>query len=126
MPKQFTRQLEQYKLHSQLMLYPRLVQQGRQKELDNKHRHEVVEEVWLHEAKDGAVVRGKWLDDMRGNIVRSRLVAQQSNCSKREDMTQATPGLKGLCTIVSFAANYGKQDRSPGHVELWHGMAERG
>ena len=54
---------------------PAKVQVARQKEIDSIERHEVVELVKTSECKQGTHVKGGWFEDNKGDIVRSRFVA---------------------------------------------------
>ena len=70
-----------------------------------------IEKLELQEARAQSleIVYGKWLDDVRGtpedpDALRSRLVATQVNTYVREEVTQATPPIKGSRIIVSQAA----------------------
>ena len=63
---------------SGVVLDPVKVQAARQKEIDSIARHEVVELVKTRECKQGgADVKGDFVDDNKGDIVRSRCVAKQ-------------------------------------------------
>ena len=55
-------------------------------------------------AARGKLVMAKWLDDRRKNGMRSRLVAQQFNWAKRDDVTQNTPPLVAAHLLVSKAS----------------------
>ncbi len=58
-------------------LDPVAVQAGRKKEMDSIARHGVVELVRTAEAVGGSHVKGGWVEDWKGDIVRSRFVAKQ-------------------------------------------------
>ena len=62
---------------SGVVLDPVKVQVARQKEIDSNARHEVVELVRTSECKQGTHVKGGWVKDNKGDIVRSRFVAKQ-------------------------------------------------
>lgn len=52
------------------------------------------------------IVSSRWLDDNKGEMVRSRLVAQEvSYFENREDCNASTPGLKACRLILSLAAS---------------------
>ena len=58
-------------------------------------------------AARGKLVRAKWLDDWGKNGMRSRLVAQQFNWAKRDDVTQNTPPLVAAPLLVSNSSSFG-------------------
>ena len=79
-----------------VVLDPAKVQAARQKEIDCIARHEVVELVKTSECKQGAHVKGGWVEDDKGDIVRSRFVAKQVAYNQRDDVSQWTPGVAHL------------------------------
>ncbi len=50
------------------------------------------------------MVKGKFLDDARGDEVKSRFVAQEVAYEVRDDVHAGAPGLKVLCILISMAA----------------------
>ena len=55
------------------------------------------------------MVKGKLLDDARGDEVKSRFVAQEVAYEVRDDVHAGTPGLKVLRILVSMAAMQGQR-----------------
>ena len=53
------------------------VREARAKELKHMQDHNVFEVVWLSEARSLAKVRSMWLQDVKGDAVKARFVAQQ-------------------------------------------------
>ena len=66
-------------------------------------------------------MRAKWLDDDWGkNGMRSRLVAQQFNWAKLDDVTQTTPPLVAARLLVSKASSFGhKVGPKPRCLAVW-------
>ena len=60
-------------------------------------------------APRGKLVRAKWLDGWGKNGMRSRLVAQQFNWAKRDDVTQNTPPLVAARLLLSKASSFGRE-----------------
>ena len=87
------------------VLDPAKVQAARQKEIDSIARHEVVELVATSECKQGAHVKGGWVEDTKGDVVRSRFVAKQVACNPRDDVSQSTPALLILRLLLSIAVS---------------------
>ena len=52
-------------------------------------------------------VRGKWVEDTKGDAVKSRFVATEVAYMAREDVHAGTPGLKAARLILSLAAARG-------------------
>ena len=76
-------------MKSGVVLDPAKVQAARQKEIDSIARHEVVELVKMSECKQGgAHVKGDFVDDNKGDIVRSRFVAKQVAYDPRDDVSR--------------------------------------
>ena len=73
---------------SGVVLDPAKVQVARQNEIDIIARHEVVELVKTSECKQGTHVKGGWVEDNKGDIVRSRFVAKQVAYDQRDDVSQ--------------------------------------
>ena len=89
-----------------VVLDPAKVQAARQKEIDRIARHEVVELVKMSECKQGgAHVKGDFVDDNKGDIVRSRIVAKQVAYDPRDDVSQSTPALLVFRLLLSIAVS---------------------
>ena len=54
------------------------------------------------------MVKGKFLDDARGDEVKSRFVAQEVAYEVRDELHAGTPGLKVLRVLISMAAMQGQ------------------
>ena len=79
---------------------------ARQKEIDSIARHEVVELVRTSECKQGTHVKGGWVEDNKGDIVRSRFVAKQVAYDQRDDVSQTTtPALLIFRLLLSIAVS---------------------
>ena len=81
------------------------VQVATQKEIDSIARHDVVELVRTRECKQGAHVKGGWVEDNKGDIVRSRFVAKQVAHDQRDDVSQTTPALFIFRLLFSIAVS---------------------
>ena len=93
-------------MKSGVVLDPAKVQAARQKEIDSIARHEVVELVKMSECKQGgAHVKGDFVDDNKGDIVRSRFAAKQVAYDPRDDVSQSTPALLVFRLLLSIAAS---------------------
>ena len=88
-----------------VVLDPAKVQVARRKEIDSIARPEVVELVKTSECKQGAHVKGGWVEDNKGDIVRSRFVAKQVACDQRDDVSQTTPALLIFRLLLSIAVS---------------------
>ena len=59
--------------------------------------------VWASEvAGKGKRIRSMWLDEWKGDEVRSRLVAKEVKLDKREDLFAATPPIEALKLLISL------------------------
>jgi hypothetical protein len=87
------------------VLDPAKVVAGRQKELDNLYKHDVVKHVKISEAKGGVHVTGGWVEDNEGDLVRSRFVAKQVAYRLGDDVTQSTPALLVFRLLLSLACS---------------------
>ena len=95
-----------YGTRSGELLDPQKVQVGRQKEYDSILRHGVMELVKSNECRSGAAhVRGGWVEDYKGDVVRSRFVAKQVAYERRADVSQSTPALLVFRLMMSLAAS---------------------
>ena len=91
---------------SGVVLDPAKVQVARQKEIDSIARHEVVELVKMSECKQGgAHVKGEFVDDNKGDIVRSRFVTKQVAYDSRDDVSQSTPALLVFRLLLSISVS---------------------
>ena len=90
---------------SGVVLDPAKVQVARQKEIDSIARHEVVELVKTSACKHGVHVKGGWVEDNKGDIVRSRFVAKQVPYDQRDDVSQTTPTLLVFRLLLSIAVS---------------------
>ena len=81
------------------------VQVAKQKENDSIARHEVVELVRTSECKQGTHVKGGWVEDNKGDIVRSRFVAKQVAHDQRDDVSQTTLALLIFPLLLSIAVS---------------------
>ena len=68
-------------------------------------------EIVTRSAARGKFVRVKWFDDWGRNGMRSRLVAQQFDWAKRDDVTQNTPPLVLVSKAASFGHKIGREAR---------------
>ena len=91
---------------SGVVLDPVKVQVARQKEIDSIARHEVVELVRTSECKQGTHVKGGWVEDNKGDIVRSRFVAKQVAYDQRGDVSQTTPALLIFRLLHQYCSLY--------------------
>ena len=87
------------------VLDPAKVQAARQKDIDSIARHEVVELVKTSECKQGAHVKGGWVEDNKSDIVRSRFVAKQVAYNPRDDVSQSTPAPLIFRLLLSIAVS---------------------
>ena len=78
------------------------------------HKHRVYEKVPLdtcYQATGQGPIGVRWVDTNKGDSVhpeyRSRLVAQELNTSKREDLFAATPPLEATNMLMSLATTEG-------------------
>ena len=92
-------------MKSSVVLDPVKVQVARQKEIDSIARHEVVELVKTSECKQGIHVKGGWVEDNKGDIVRSRFVSKQVAPDQRDDVSQTTPALLIFRLLLSIAVS---------------------
>ena len=72
-------------------LDPVKVAAGRQREMDSIYRHDVREDVLKSEAVGGVHVKGDWVEDCKGDVVRSRFVVKQIAYDYRDDVSHLTP-----------------------------------
>ena len=63
------------------------------------------EAVWLREVWSLTKVRPKWLQDMRGDAVKARFVAQEVAYGERDDDFAGTPPLAVARTLLALAAS---------------------
>eukprot|EP00971_Amphidinium_carterae_P121240 2401083-Amphidinium_carterae.1 len=82
------------------------VNAARVKELEQMAEFGVTAPATWEEARrsGGRVVHSKWVDTMKGNSVRARLVATEINTYERTDVFAATPPLSMLRWLLSRAA----------------------
>ena len=92
-------------VNSGVVVDPVKVQVARQKEIDSIARHEVVELVRTSECKQGTHVKGVWVEDNKGDIVRSRFVAKQVAYDQRDDVSQRTPALLIVRLLLSISVS---------------------
>lgn len=76
-----------YGTRSGPLLDPEAIRAGRQKEMDSIARHDVVELVRTAEAVGGSRMKGGWVEDWKGDVVRSRFVVKQVAYQYRDDVT---------------------------------------
>ena len=95
---------EVYGIKSGTKLDPKLVRLGRQKEMNSMFKHHVIELVRNRDAIDGKHIKGDWVEDMKGDNVRSRFVAKEVAYERRFDVTQSTPPVKFFRVLLSLAA----------------------
>ena len=95
-------------------LIPELVKKARLEELGELAKHKVYEEVPLDEcwkATGQPPIGTRWVDVNKGDDqnpdYRSRLVAQEINNQKREDLFAATPPLEAKKILMSLAVTEG-------------------
>ena len=84
------------------------VKAGRRKELDSISRFKVWDYVPERNATGGSTVRVKWVDILRGDEVRSRLVAMEFAYDLRADTHAGTPPLVIIRLLISKAASSGR------------------
>ncbi len=58
-------------------LDPVKVAAGRQREMNSIYRHDVKEDASTSDARGGVHVKGDWVEDNKGDVVRSRFVVKQ-------------------------------------------------
>ena len=101
-----------------VVLDPRRVQLGRQKEMDQMYEHGVVTVVRQSAATGGKHIRGDWgVEDWKGDDIRCRFVAKEINTYKREDCAQGAPPL--IRIILSLAATKRPSCNKTRYVGLW-------
>ena len=86
-------------------LDPVKVAAGRQREMDSIYRHDVKEDVLNSEAVGGVHVKGDWVKDNKGDVVRSRFVVKQIAYDYRDDVSQSTPALLVFRMMLAFASS---------------------
>ncbi len=86
-------------------LDPVKVAAGRQREMDSIYRHDVKEDVLNSEAVGGVHVKGDWVEDNKGDVVRSRFVVKQIAYDYRDDVSQSTPALLVFRMMLAFASS---------------------
>ena len=93
-------------------LDPALVQQARREEMKEFAKHEVYRKVPIKECHDKTgkePIGTRWVDINKGDEAtpeyRSRLVAQELNQEKRDDIFAATPPLEVLRLMLSILAS---------------------
>ena len=79
--------------------------EGRAKERKHMQDHTVFEVVWLSEVGSLTKVRSKWLQDMKGRVVKARFVAQQVAHGERDDVFAGTPPLAVARTLLVLTAS---------------------
>ena len=91
-----------------------LVQAARKEEMAEVKKHKVYEKVDVKECYDRtgkAPIGTRWVDVNKGDAVhpeyRSRLVAQEVNTNRREDLFAATPPLEAKKMLMSMAVTEG-------------------
>ena len=91
-----------------------LVQAARQEEMAEVKKHKVYEKVYIQECYDRtgkAPIGTRWVDVNKGDAVhpeyRSRLVAQEVNTNRREDLFAATPPLEAKKMLMSMSDTEG-------------------
>ena len=95
-----------YGTKSGLLLDPDKVALGRRRELGLMQEHNMYDVVKNEDAKGGSHVHAKWLQDVKGEEVRCRLVATQLAIGERLDVTQSTPPLMIARMLLSFALRH--------------------
>ena len=86
-------------------LDPVKVAAGREREMDSIYRHDVKEDVLNSEAVGGVHVKGDWVEDNKGDVVRSRFVVKQIAYYYRDDVSQSTPALLVFRRMLAFASS---------------------
>jgi len=91
-------------------LDPKMVERAREEEMGEFRKHTVYEKVplaqcWSRTGKKPIGVR--WVDINKGDIrnpkYRSRLVAMEFKCDKREDLFAATPPVEAKKLLLALA-----------------------
>ena len=97
-------------------LDPIMVTEARKEEMKEFEKHSVYQQVPIKECWDSTgkdPIGTRWVDINKGDLehpeYRSRLVAQELNQSKRDDMFAATPPLEALRLVLSILASTRKQ-----------------
>merc|ERR1712015_131224 len=95
-------------------LNPDMVKEARKEEMAEVKKHRVYEKVDVtecYERTGKAPIGTRWVDVNKGDSVhpeyRSRLVAQEINTNKREDLFAATPSLEAKKMLMSMAVTEG-------------------
>ena len=86
-------------------LDPVKVATGRQREMDSIYRHDVKEDVSNSDARGGVHVKGGWVEDNKGDVVRSKFVVKQIAYDYRDDVSQSTPPLLVFRMMLAFASS---------------------
>ena len=83
---------------------PVKVAAGRQREMNSIYRHDVKEDASTSDARGGVHVKGDWVEDNKGDVVRSRFVVKQIAYDYRDDVSQSTPALLVFRMMLAFAS----------------------
>ena len=83
------------------------VRKARTKELAHMQGHNVFEVVWQGEVGSLTKVRSKWLQDMKGDAVKARFLAQQVPYGQPHDVCARTPPLTVARTLLALAVGTG-------------------
>ena len=73
--------------------------------MDSIYRHDVKEGVLNSEAVGGVHVKGDWVEDNKGDVVRSRFVVKQIAYDYRDDVSHSTPALLVFRMMLAFASS---------------------
>ena len=99
---------------------------GRQREMASIYRHDVKEDVLNSEAVGGVHVKGDWVEDNKGDVVRSRFVVKQIAYDYRDDVSQSSPALLVFRMMLAFAQNgFELLHSHPGHQRCAHACDDR-
>ena len=109
-----------YGTKSGKLLSAEMVQQGRQREMDQMFHHGVVTIVSKAAAIGGKHIKGDWVgEDLKNGVVRSRFAAKEVNYFKRDDVTQSTPPVKAFRMLLSLCATRRRHCRKPRFFAIW-------
>ena len=81
------------------------IAKARIKELEHMRDHRVFEVVKLTDVRNVKKVKAKWLQDRKGDGIKSRLVAMEIAYDVRDDVHAGTPPLAAIRLIISLAAS---------------------
>ena len=98
---------EEYALNQPMSINPKMVKEARAVEVERLTKHQVVTEFNESDYNpklDGEIIDGRWVDEDRGDVGRSRVVARQFR--KKDDEVKlnyaGTPDAHGIRCLLSI------------------------